>query len=246
MTTKKTQPKEAVAMAKFTTTGVKPELVSGATQKVGDLVKQNPAYGQHPEIQQGLTTWQGAADAVDQTSQKIKAAHLTLTALIATLAPQVAAWKRSAHAMVALINTACAGSASAIQQWGFAVSTRNVLATTTDAPTGLRVAYTKALVMSVRWGGVAGHLGLPARDRRRDADGLGRVDPVPARDLPPAGHRARAEGGLPRGRAAEERRQRLVGRAGRHRPLSPPRHTPRSASNAPGRGSVTARRAPSS
>jgi hypothetical protein len=159
MTTKKTDPQEAVAMAKFVTTGVKPELVSGATTKVSDVVKQNPAYPQHPEIQTGLTSWTAAADAVDQTSQKIKAAHLALTALIATLPPQMAAWKRYAHAMVALINTACAGSASAIQQWGFAVSTRNVLATTSEAPSGLRVTYNKAFTMSVRWKGVRGHLG---------------------------------------------------------------------------------------
>ncbi len=160
MTTKKTTtPAEATALAKFTTTGIKPDLVLGATQKVGDIVKANPALAQHPEIQQGLLAWEAAASTVDATAGKIKSAHVALTALLATLPPQMAAWKRSTHAMLALVDTASAGSAQAIQQWGFELSTREVVTPSMDPPANLRVVYTKALVMVVKWKGVPGHLG---------------------------------------------------------------------------------------
>jgi hypothetical protein len=150
---------EAAAMAKYTTSGVKPQQVASATQQTADLVKQNPAYAQHPEIQQGVATWLTSADKVDQSSQKLKAAHVTLTALIATLALDMAAWKRAAHAVVALVNTACAGSAQAIKAWGLATTARAMVAASSDPPQGLRATYTRALVLAVRWAGVKNHLG---------------------------------------------------------------------------------------
>jgi hypothetical protein len=150
---------EAAAVAKYTTSGIKPQQVAGATQQTADLVKQNPAYGQHPEIQQGVAAWLTAADKVDQSSQKLKAAHVTVTALIAALAIDMAAWKRAVHAVVALINTVCAGSAQAIQQWGLATTARALLVASSDPPQSLRVTYTKALTLVVRWAGVRHHVG---------------------------------------------------------------------------------------
>jgi hypothetical protein len=150
---------EAAAMAKYTTSGIKPEQVATATQQTADLVKQNPAFTQHPEIQQGVTTWLTASDKVDQSSQKLKAAHVTLTALIATLALDMAAWKRAARAVVALINTACAGSAQAIKAWGLATTARAMIAASSAPPQNLRAGYTKALVLVVRWAGVKDHVG---------------------------------------------------------------------------------------
>ena len=157
--TKKQTPPEATATAKFTTSSVKADQVAGATQQTADTIKQNPAYAQHPELQQGVTTWLAASAAVDQSSQKLKAAHVTLAALIATLATDMAAWKRAAHAVVALINTVAAGSAQAIKQWGFTTTAKGIVVATNDPPQGLRATYNKALVLAIRWNGVKNHLG---------------------------------------------------------------------------------------
>ena len=70
-----------------------------------------------------------------------------------------AAWKRSTQSVIALVNTASAGSTQAIKLWGFATAARQILALTSDPPTGLRVIYSRRLVMTVRWSGVTDHVG---------------------------------------------------------------------------------------
>jgi hypothetical protein len=187
MTTKKQNPAEQAATAKFTTTGIKPADVSGATQKTANIVKQNPAYAQHPEVQQGVTTWLAAADKVDQSSQKVKAAHLALTAMIATLALDMAAWKRAAHAIVALINTVGAGSAEAIKQWGFATTAKAIAALSSDPPQGLRATYSRALVLTVRWNGVSGHRGYLLQMGDGTPQGWGAPIPCPMARFSPQG-----------------------------------------------------------
>lgn len=152
-------PAEQAATAKLTTAGINPSEVVTATQKVAQVVQTNPALGAHPEIQTGLATWLASATTVGQTSQALQKAHLTLTALVATLGTDMAAWKRATKGMVALVNTASAGSESAILGWGFETATRRVLAPSVTPPGKLRVVYSKSLVMTVRWAGVPDHVG---------------------------------------------------------------------------------------
>ena len=185
MTTNKTQDPQATA--KFTTDKVKPSDVASTTQKVVSLVQANPAYAGHPEIQQGVTTWLAAANAVDTASQKVKAAHLTLTALIATLAADMAVWKRSSQAMTALINTASAGSAQAITTWGFATSARSIAVATLAPPSGLRVTYNKQLVMTARWAGVTNHLGYAIQMGDGTPQGWGATIACPKASYEPSG-----------------------------------------------------------
>lgn len=185
--TKRAKPAEATATAKYTTTAVKPDQVLGSTQKAADIVKQNAAYGAHPELQQGVLAWIAAAQQADQTSQKLKAAHTMLAAVIVALATDMAAWKRATNAVVAIINTICGGSAAAIAQFGLLTTARQVAVASTDPPAGLRVTYTRALVMVLRWAGVRGHRGYLVQVGDGTPQGWGTPISCPKANYAPTG-----------------------------------------------------------
>ena len=187
MPSKKTNPAEAAAEAKFTTSRIKPADVASETQKVADVAKANPAYSVHPEIQQAVVAWIAAATAVDDASQKLKAAHLALTALVAALATSMAAWRRSTQAVIALVNTASAGSDQAIKLWGFATTARQILAATSSPPAGLRVVYGKQLVMTVRWSAVTDHIGYALQIGDGTPQGWGATIACPRASYQPQG-----------------------------------------------------------
>jgi hypothetical protein len=178
---------QAAATAKFPTSDVKASLVAGETQKVASLIQANPAYAQHPEIQAGVTAWLASASTVDQASQKLKAAHVTLTALIAALATAMAAWKRDAQAVTTLVNTASAGSAQAITGWGFSVASREARVPTLDAPTGLRAEYSRSLVLTLKWAGVRGRLSYAVQIGDGTPTGWGAAIPVSKASYQPPG-----------------------------------------------------------
>jgi hypothetical protein len=182
-----TKNEEPEATARFATYNIKPSDVVSTTQKTASLVQANAAYASHPEIQQGVAAWLAAANAVDAASQKVKAAHLTLTALIVTLAADMAVWKRASQAMAALINTASAGSSQAITTWGFATSARSIAVATLVPPSGLRVTYSKQLVMTARWAAVSHHLGYSLQIGDGTPQGWGAIIACPKASYEPQG-----------------------------------------------------------
>jgi prophage DNA circulation protein len=179
-------PSEAAAMAKFTTK-MQPKEVDTATQNVAATAKANPLYAQHPEIQQGITAWLAASGTVDQTWQKLVGAHAQVTALIAALKVDVATWRRASQAVVALVNTASAGSAQAIAAWGFATTARTVVTPTLDPPTKLRVTYSRSLAMTIRWAGIRSHVGYAIQIGDGTPTGWGAAIACPRASYQPTG-----------------------------------------------------------
>lgn len=151
--------KEANARATLPDPGPKRAAMVVQTQQLAEIIKKAPDYDASPPIKRAVSAWVAAADIIDEAEQKLKAAHLTMSALVAAQAKNVAAWKRTKRSVLAAVDSASDGSAAAIKQWGFAVHSRAPLASTNEAPSGLRAAYTKDFVLHVRWDRVRGDRG---------------------------------------------------------------------------------------
>jgi hypothetical protein len=149
---------ETAATAKLSLAKKTPEAIVNRTQQVAAVIKGTPHW-QNASLQQSVTQWLGAADAVDKDDQAIKTARLNLAALIAQRAKHVTAWKRTTKSVLSDVNEVSAGSAQIITELGFLVDVRKPVPASTEAPTALRVRYTKALVLVVKWNAVKGARG---------------------------------------------------------------------------------------
>jgi hypothetical protein len=186
MVTKKAEP-ENTAQAKLSVSKVKPTAVLGFTTQVAQSVQKAPDYPNQPDVQKAVTGWMTSANTVDKTSQALKAAHLTVVALIATLGQDMAAWKRAAMMLVAAINSASGGSASAIKQWGLATAARTLLAVTSDPPEGLHAEYDKQLDLTLRWTSVRENIGYLVQIGDGTPTGWGASIPCPKATYKPTG-----------------------------------------------------------
>jgi len=176
---KKKTPQEASANAKFITTKMKVGEIADLTAKRADFVKQNPSYATQPAVQQATTAWTNAATTLNKCDQDIKAGRVALVALMATRQTALAAYKRSTTAMLTTIDSASGGSSEMIKGWGFDVVARATAPLTTDAPTGVRVSYTKTLVLNVHWKAVPGQRGYQLQIGDGTPAGWGPIINVP-------------------------------------------------------------------
>ena len=150
---------EAAARPTFPVTKLKAEQIVAATTQHAEVVKGAPGYGTELDVQKSVGVWEAAADKVGKGAQAITAARLTLVALLAAQFKDIAAWKRATQSVLAAVGAASAGSPAAIKLWGFTPAEHLLLAATAAAPGNLRAAYTKQLVLVLKWAGVRGHLG---------------------------------------------------------------------------------------
>jgi hypothetical protein len=183
------RPKNAEASARpaLATARLKPEQMVTLTAQRSQVVKGAPGYATALDVQKAIGVWDSAADTVDKGAQLIAATRLTLVALLATQFKDIASWHRATQSVLAAIGAASGGSAQAILQWGFAPATHVLLPLTSDAPANLRAAYTKQLVLLLKWAGVRGHLGYFVQLGDGTPTGWGAPIPCPKARYEPTG-----------------------------------------------------------
>src|SRR5689334_7837932 len=96
----KKQPQEAAATARFPLVRKSADIVD-QTGKIAEFVKANPQYATQPTVQQAVGVWQGAADKVLKNDQAIKAARVSLLALLAGRHASGAEWARATKSLLA-------------------------------------------------------------------------------------------------------------------------------------------------
>jgi hypothetical protein len=158
MTTKqKAHTQEAAANAKFVVPYKTADMVS-LTNQISTVVKGSPQWS-NVNLQQSVTSWLGAADSIDKVEQAVKTTRLSLSGLIAQRAKGVTTWKRATKQVLADVDDVAAGSAQVITQLGFALTLRQPVAASSEAPTGLAVKYTKSLDLVLKWKAVKANRG---------------------------------------------------------------------------------------
>jgi hypothetical protein len=187
MSTNTTNTHESAATAKLSVSKLTTEQMVTVAHQVSEVVKAHPEFTNRPDVQQAVTTWVGAADTADQSAQSVKALRLALAAKLAEEVKARAALKRGTRKILAVIDEAAAGSASAIKSWGFEVATRSVAPATHESPTGLRATYTKELVLQLKWDAVRGSRGYLVQVDDGTGHGFGTPIPCPKATLTPAG-----------------------------------------------------------
>jgi hypothetical protein len=139
------------AVAKFTTTDIKPVDIAGATNQVAATIKAHPDYPNHPEIQAPVAKWITQAQLVGTLQQQIAACHAQLATLEGQRNDAVVEWKRGTRIVVSAVEGAAGGSPTAITQWGLEVATRVATTPSTDPPVNLRVGLTLKHAFTIRW-----------------------------------------------------------------------------------------------
>jgi hypothetical protein len=179
--------KETLASAKLNMTFTKKGDLVTESRKAIDAVKQHPEFANNVEMQQCITTFEAATNAVEAGMKAIEALRVQEAALLGAEVGHVADCKRSAKKLVALVNEVTRGSAQGIKQWGLGVRGRAPTVETTASPTGLRATYDKALVLSLRWDAVLGHRGYEVQIGTGAPDGWGPAIHVPRASFKPTG-----------------------------------------------------------
>jgi hypothetical protein len=184
MKTKDISMKEAQAVARIDL-GRRANNAVGSAQSTVAAIKASPDYATKPEVQQCTTALGAAADAVDKNLKAIVALRVEEKSLLTSQIVLLAALRRSAKSVTAVINEAAAGSTEAIKKWGLDVVGRAPSPTSTAAPDGLRVLYTKELAMVIRWNGVRGSKGYEVQIGDGTPQGWGQpIHATRARYLP--------------------------------------------------------------
>src|SRR5258708_37906708 len=102
--TKKSQPKETAATAKFVTAHQSTAQLVDQTKKIADYVKGNPAYPATPVVQQAVIVWETSMQKLDKNDIDINAARVSLVSLISDGHAAVADWRRSTKSMLSVID----------------------------------------------------------------------------------------------------------------------------------------------
>ena len=150
---------QPLASGKFPTSKLSPDKIASQTRAVAGVMQKNAGYAGSNEMQENVTAWLAAGDAVGSTMAQITAIRLTLAALLVTLWKQIPVWRLATAAVVGSVNKLSAGSKAAIVAWGLELVTHTKLDVSTDPPGNLRAVYRKNQLPLFRWGGVAGHVG---------------------------------------------------------------------------------------
>jgi hypothetical protein len=150
---------EPTATPRFITAGLKPTEIAALTRKTAQVVQANQAYAQNAALQQCVTSWISAGDAVDHNEQDLTNAKSLVTLTEAKRVTFVNDWKRETKRVLAEIDKLAGGSPTDVKAWGFELTTRTVAPPTTDAPTGLRATYKRDLSMVIRWKAIRSNRG---------------------------------------------------------------------------------------
>ena len=222
MSAKINKSNEAAATAKFNTNLKKSTTVFDQTHKSAQFLKDSAAYASTPGLQQAVTKWETSAAAVQTNDQEIINLRTSLIGLTAGRVSVFADWKRATKSLLAVVNETAKGSPKAINEMGFDISTRmptpdHDLGSADGASRHVRQEDTGALAQ------VEGGFGAPRLQpptRRRHADWMG--PGAPGHEVAIQTHRADAGTARVGARlgSAEERPQRLVGRARCRRAVS--------------------------
>jgi hypothetical protein len=188
MTKKKTTSTEDAAKAVFTTNRKKPVEIVVQTNHLTEIIKAHPQYASKPAMQQSVAAIGAVTDVLAKHESDLKAARALITSLVAARGLAMHAYGRARRGLLAVADDIAAGSAATLKEWGFDAVTSHAPLPPSDAPpAGLRVRYTKELVLVIAWKGVAGQRGYAVQIGDGTPQGWGPTIPCTRAHYVPTG-----------------------------------------------------------